>query len=135
MIMGFGASRLFTSRRNAAITRWERPRLPHPRPLTQRPRLTPADGAHALTTTPTRDQALAELTAPGQPFELAAVPGPRGPVRAFANAPPTLGDLYAAHRSDLDFLVYEEERMTLKQVWAASCALARALIAGPASHP
>lgn len=77
----------------------------------------------------TRVESLSALTAPGQLHELIEVPGPRGPVRAFKNAQPTLGDLYASTRSELPFVVYLDERLTFEDVWRASCAFAHALVA------
>ena len=48
-------------------------------------------------------------------------------VRAFKNAPPTLRDLYASGRSDLPFIVYEDERYTYAEVHAQVRALAHLL--------
>ncbi len=76
----------------------------------------------------TRKEALAQLTAPGQPFEIAPAMVLGHDVRVFVNAPPTLRDIYAATRSDREFLVYEDERLTYEDVWKASCALAAALV-------
>jgi long-chain acyl-CoA synthetase len=78
---------------------------------------------------PTRDEALAALTAPGQPHELIVVAGPRGPIRAFKNAPRNLGQLYREARSDKQFLVYEDQRLTFEEAWREACALAHALAA------
>jgi long-chain acyl-CoA synthetase len=41
---------------------------------------------------------------------------------------PTLHDLLAENRSDLDFLIYEEERLSFDQVYRQASALARAMI-------
>ena len=75
----------------------------------------------------TRDEALAQLTAPGQPCELVEVEMFGRRCRAFMGAPPTLRDLYAATRSDKPFFVYEDERYSFEDIWRQSCRLARAL--------
>ncbi|HET9160478.1 MAG TPA: AMP-binding protein, partial [Caulobacteraceae bacterium] len=84
---------------------------------------------------PTREEALRRLTAPGQPHELIVVAGPRGPIRAFANAPANLGQLYREARSDKPFLVYQDERLTFEQAWAQACALGHALAADYGVRP
>lgn len=75
-----------------------------------------------------RDEALRQLTAPGQPYELieAEMWGRR--CRVFKNAPPSLRDLYAGTRSDKEFLVYDDERLTFEDAWARACTLAHALV-------
>ena len=62
-----------------------------------------------------RTEAVALLTAAGQPYELeeVAVYGRR--CKGFVHAPPTLRDLYFAARSDLPFIVYEDERITFAE--------------------
>jgi long-chain acyl-CoA synthetase len=75
----------------------------------------------------TRTEALARLTAPGEPHELIETIARGEKVRVFANAPPTLRALYAAARSDQTFLVYEAERMSYEETWRAACRLATAL--------
>ena len=64
-----------------------------------------------------RQQALAELTAAGQPYELIEVELYGRTCRAFKNAPPTLRDLFEQARSDKPFLVYGEERLSFEQAW------------------
>jgi len=70
--------------------------------------------------------AIAEVTAPGKPYET-RVETIRGvDFTVFANAPPNLRDLYVsglAH-ADKDFYVYEDERYTYGAMWevAARCA-------------
>lgn len=76
----------------------------------------------------TRQDALRQLTAAGEPYELIEVEANGQVVRAFRNAPPTLRDLYASGRSDLPFLVYEDERLTFEETWRRACALAHALV-------
>jgi long-chain acyl-CoA synthetase len=77
---------------------------------------------------PTRAQAIAELTAPGQPYELqqAVVNGRR--LRIFANAPASLRALYEATASDLPFIAYEDERYTFAQAWAAAARIGQVLV-------
>lgn len=76
----------------------------------------------------TRDQALAQLTAPGQPFEIVEVEAIGRRIRSFRNAPRNLRELFAATRSDKEFLVYEDERYTFEDVWQRACTLANALV-------
>jgi len=76
----------------------------------------------------TRQQAINEVCAPGQPFELKTTQIRGQPCRVFVNAPPTLNDLYAENRSDLDFLIYEEERLSFDHVYRHASALARAMV-------
>lgn len=75
----------------------------------------------------TRDQALAQLTAPGQPFEIIETQAIGRNIRAFKNAPRNLRELFAATRSDKEFLVYEGERYTFEDVWQRAATLAHAL--------
>ena len=65
----------------------------------------------------TRAEALAALTAAGQPYELGAetILGRR--LKVFRNAPPTLRDMFAATASDLPFIVFEDERLTFAEAW------------------
>ena len=71
-----------------------------------------------------RSDAIRELTAAGKPYELVQMQAMGRPARVFLNAPPTLRDLFSATRSDLPFLVYEDERLTFEQVWQQTCTLA-----------
>jgi long-chain acyl-CoA synthetase len=75
-----------------------------------------------------REEALLRLTAPGQPYELMDVIAHDRIVRAFANAPPTLKQLYASARSEKTFIVYESERLTFEETWQRACTLACALV-------
>jgi long-chain acyl-CoA synthetase len=76
----------------------------------------------------TRQQAIKEVCGPGQPYELKTTQIRGQDCRIFVNAPPTLHDLLAENRSDLDFLIYEEERLSFDQVYRQASALARAMI-------
>lgn len=76
----------------------------------------------------TRPQAIAALTAPGMPHALedATVLGRR--VRVFTNGPASLRALYESTASDLPFLVYENERMTFAEAWAAASRVGHVLV-------
>ncbi|RYG25351.1 MAG: long-chain fatty acid--CoA ligase, partial [Burkholderiales bacterium] len=76
----------------------------------------------------TRDQALAQLTAKGQPFEIAETDAIGRRIRAFVNAPRNLRELFAATRSDKEFLIYEDERYTFEETWQRAATLANALV-------
>ena len=75
----------------------------------------------------TREQALAQLTAKGQPFEIVETEAIGRRVRVFANAPKNIRELIEATRSDKEFLVYEDERYTYEDTWRQACRLAHAL--------
>ena len=63
---------------------------------------------------PTRSEAIAFLTGPGQPFELEAIDHAGGPWRVYKHAPASMADLFrgtAAH-GDRDYIVFEGERLT-----------------------
>ncbi len=75
-----------------------------------------------------RQEAIAQLTAADQPYELVEVEALGRRSRVFKNAPPTLRDLYATTRSDLPFLVYEDERLSFEDVWQSASTLAHVLI-------
>lgn len=81
-----------------------------------------------LKTTMSRQQAIKELCAPGQPFELKSTQIRGKTCRVFVNAPPTLRELYADNLSELDFLVYGDERLSFNEVYNRASALAVAMI-------
>ena len=76
----------------------------------------------------TRQEALAILTAPGQPYELETVEIGGRPRRAFKNAPRSLRQMFAETASDLPFLVYENERMTFAQAWQQASRMAHVMV-------
>lgn len=76
----------------------------------------------------TREQALAALTASGQPYEINNIEANGRHIRAFKNAPRNLRKLFAETRSDKEFLVYEDERYTFEDVWQRAATLANALV-------
>lgn len=71
-----------------------------------------------------RIEALAQLTGEGLPYELAETEALGRRVRAFKNAPVNLAALFAAGRSDLPFIVYEDERLSFEEAWTRSQHLA-----------
>ncbi|RAK63072.1 class I adenylate-forming enzyme family protein [Phenylobacterium kunshanense] len=60
------------------------------------------------------NQAWAELTQPGAPFEIETINVRGAPIRAFKNAPPNVRALWlsTAAFAERDYLVYEDERIT-----------------------
>jgi len=76
----------------------------------------------------TRNEALAALTAPGQPFEIVQTEAIGRHIRAFKNAPPNVREIFSATRSDKLFLSYEDERLTFEDTWRRACTLAHALV-------
>jgi len=76
----------------------------------------------------TREQALAQLTALGQPHEIIEIEAIGRRIKAFRNAPVNLAQIYREARSDKTFLVYENERLTFEQTWRKACTLAHALV-------
>ena len=79
-------------------------------------------------TTISRADAIATLTAPGQTYELRTIDTDRGPIRVFVNLPQTLPELFAANVSDREFLVYQDERRTFREVHDLIIGLARVLV-------
>ncbi len=71
-----------------------------------------------------RAAALAQLTAPGLPLEIAAVDTARGRERVFVHAPATLGALFASSASDRTFIVYRDERASFTEVLGRAARLA-----------
>lgn len=75
----------------------------------------------------TRAEALAELTAPGYPYELRMQEIGGRQYKVFTNAPNNLLQLYEAAISDLPFFVYLDERLSFRETWERSAALANLL--------
>ncbi|MDP3748999.1 MAG: class I adenylate-forming enzyme family protein, partial [Phenylobacterium sp.] len=71
-----------------------------------------------------RIEALAQLTGEGSPYELVGIEALGRRVRAFENAPANLRALFEQGRSDLPFVVYEDERLTFEEAWVQSQHLA-----------
>jgi long-chain acyl-CoA synthetase len=71
----------------------------------------------------------AQLTAPGQMFEVDEVDVRGIPTKVWKNCPPTLGDILTMSRAHGDkvFLVYEDEKMTFVEHFRAAAHLANLL--------
>ena len=77
----------------------------------------------------TYEEALAQVTGPGQLFEVVESQVDGHPLRVFRNAPANLGQLFAGARGDqAEFLVYEDERWTFDHTMRNADALAHALV-------
>jgi long-chain acyl-CoA synthetase len=75
------------------------------------------------------EEAYAQVTGPGQIFELIEATVGDTEYRLFKNAPPTLRDLFAGARSvESEFMVYEDERWTFDETMRHVDALAHALV-------
>jgi len=77
----------------------------------------------------TWDEAVAAVTGPGGPFELAEAEVGGERLRVFKNTPPSLRALFGAARArgDATFLVFEDERWSFADVMAKADALGSAL--------
>ena len=75
-----------------------------------------------------RLQAIQELTAPGQAYEIVSAQAWGRSIRVFAQAPPHLRAHYEAARSDLPFLVYGHERRSFEEVWQEASRIASYLV-------
>ena len=64
----------------------------------------------------TRNQAIEKLCASGEIYELNSTQINDRNVKVFKNAPKTLNELYFSNSSDLDFIVYQDERYTFSQI-------------------
>ncbi|HJL60404.1 MAG TPA: class I adenylate-forming enzyme family protein [Pseudomonadales bacterium] len=78
--------------------------------------------------TMSRQEALEQLTAPGQDYELETVKVFGRPCRSFKNGPQTLRDLFVESPSDETFLVFEDERFTFSEVFQRASQIASILI-------
>ena len=76
----------------------------------------------------TRASVLKELTAAEQPYEL--VPGSvfDRPCLRFKNAPPTLRDLFSQSRSEVEFILYEDQRLTFDEAYIEASKIAMILV-------
>jgi long-chain acyl-CoA synthetase len=74
-------------------------------------------------------EAHAQLTAPGERFEIETLPIRGIPTRVWKNAPPTLRHVFQTSRTfaDREFLVYDDERATYDAFARATITLARQL--------
>jgi len=77
----------------------------------------------------TYEEALAQVTGPGQMFEVVEELVDGRPTRVFSRAPATLVQMLAGARGDeSEFLVYEDERWTFDRTMRNADALAHALV-------
>ncbi len=76
------------------------------------------------------DQAWAELTAPGQPFEITTIEVRGAPIRTYAAAPPDVRALWLStlQFADRDYLVYGDERITYGEAHQRVAAIANWLL-------
>jgi long-chain acyl-CoA synthetase len=78
--------------------------------------------------TMTRGQAIAQLTAPGQDYELIDGNAFGRPCLAFKNGPQTLRDLFEDNLSDETFIVYDGERLSYNEMYSRAAKIANILI-------
>jgi long-chain acyl-CoA synthetase len=85
----------------------------------------------------TRDEAEAQLTAPGAPFEVGEKEIRGVLTRVWQQAPATLPEILAASHGygQRDFIVYEDERVTFEQHFRAAAHLAGVLVNDYAIRP
>ncbi|MDC0069513.1 acyl--CoA ligase [Gammaproteobacteria bacterium] len=76
----------------------------------------------------TRAEAIAEVTAPGKPYELTEISIRGVPCRVFVNAPENLHTLFNINRSDTEFYIYDDERYTFEDMYQNAARLARFLV-------
>ena len=74
-----------------------------------------------------RNEALAQLTAPGQDYEITENEIDGVPIRTFLNAPTSLRQLFEDAISDETFYVYEDERYTFHEMYTLASRLASQL--------
>jgi long-chain acyl-CoA synthetase len=75
-----------------------------------------------------RSDAIAALTAPGQPFELERREIDGRTVRVFKHAPPSLRAMYELYATDLPFLIYDDERLSFAEAWRAASRIGHLLV-------
>ncbi|HSS00079.1 MAG TPA: class I adenylate-forming enzyme family protein [Kofleriaceae bacterium] len=81
-----------------------------------------------MTAQMSRAEAIATLTAPGQPFELEPREIDGRILRTFKHAPPSLRAMYEQYRSDLPFLIYEDDRYTFAEAWRTASRIGHLLV-------
>jgi long-chain acyl-CoA synthetase len=82
-----------------------------------------------------RPDAIAALTAPGQPFELEHREISGRAVRVFKHAPPSLRAMYEQYASDLPFVIYDDERLSFAEAWRAAARIGHVLVHGCGVRP
>lgn len=82
-----------------------------------------------MSTNPSLERAIAEVTAPGKPFETETVHANGVDFIGFVNAPTNLRELYRSGlRHDVDFYVYDDERFSFDDAWKISAQVANKLL-------
>ena len=76
----------------------------------------------------TRQQAISQLTAAGEPYELVAGRLWGRECRVFKHAPKSLRELFEVNRSAATFIVYDEERFSFEQAWQQASKIATILV-------
>lgn len=77
---------------------------------------------------PTRAEAIAQLTAPGEPYELRPALIGDASFKVFAHAPNSLRELFEETRSDATFIVYDDERLTFSGAHDQAAKIAHLLV-------
>ena len=75
-----------------------------------------------------RLDAFARITAAGEPYELVEREDIRGPVRTFVNAPVSLRQVYEEARSDVEFIVADDQRWTFAEFWNDAAKIGHLLV-------
>ena len=75
-----------------------------------------------------RLDAFARITAAGEPYELVEREDIRGPVRTFVNAPVSLRQVYEEARSDVEFIVADDQRWTFEEFWNDAAKIGHLLV-------
>ncbi len=75
-----------------------------------------------------RHQALAILSAPGQPLEMVDADVYGASCRTYKNAPASLRELFRQNLSDETFVVFEQERYSYTDIWAMASAIGHGLV-------
>ena len=75
-----------------------------------------------------RDEALAKLSAKGEPYELTDGHVFDRPCRLFKNGPKTLRELFEENLSDETFIVFEDERLTYRESYDLSARVANMMV-------
>jgi long-chain acyl-CoA synthetase len=81
-----------------------------------------------MTAALSRPDAIAALTAPGAPFELEPLVIDGRTVRSFKHLPGSLRAMYEQYRSDLPFIVYQDERYSFADAWRAASRIGHVLV-------
>jgi long-chain acyl-CoA synthetase len=76
-----------------------------------------------------RQEAFTMLSAPGQPLEIVDLDVYGRTCRNYKHAPKSLRDLYQTNLSNKTFLVFEKERFSFADIWAAASAIGAGLVA------